>query len=660
MKLNAIRRSCALLLALALLLTLTPQLSVVARAEEPQTAQKAVYGKLTQLVLPQYEDAKSFNEGRAAVKQNGKWGYIDQTGTLVVPCEYDFAGYFSGGVSVVAKLEATPPCMSMLERDVMERSLDNALAIFSYDTLDMYTFYLLKADGTTVPLYYYGPVDYDDDGNEIPAVPGREDLLWIDGEVPAEELETRCRYWGYSGGVVWAKYAYDLEGNLIWPEDKPDGYEQLGVAVDGYIPIVRSSMFLNPWTTDDGQDFCYMDPQGKSLHRSARSTFAPNQDIYPFNPMFQAWEYDEADDGLGFETESGEVLIPAQYASARLMDGGTFLSDNRIVLKDKNGKYGAYDQTGKLIVPFEYEFLSGYSEGFTAAKKDGHFVFLDVDGKEYPIGRPDGSVSSSITMASHFSSLGLAVVYDAELDKTYLVSCEPVDGVMPAVVCNRRLSKDAYFPDGTCDGTIIAPDEYIIKEQDGKYGYLKLELTEEPQLENPFDDVLDGQFYSEAVLWAVYHDPLITNGVDATHFAPGNTCTRAQVVTFLWRAQGCPEPKTQTHSFTDIKQGSYYYQAVLWAVENGITNGVSATSFGPDQNCTRAQVVTFLWRTAGKPEPASTEYPFTDVNGGYYHQAVLWAVENGITKGTAADRFSPDNVCTRAQVVTFLYRSTEH
>ena len=178
-----------------------------------------------------------------------------------------------------------------------------------------------------------------------------------------------------------------------------------------------------------------------------------------------------------------------------------------------------------------------------------------------------------------------------------------------------------------------------------------------PEPVNPFADVAAGQFYSEPVLWAVNHDPQITNGLDATHFGPGVTCTRGQVVTFLWRAAGCPKPGTTENPFTDVRPGDYYYDAVLWAVEKGITNGTSRTAFSPGDPCTRAHVVTFLWRAKGMPAAGSAN-PFGDVpDGQYYTDAVLWAVKNSVTNGTGAATFSPANACTRGQIVTFLYRA---
>ena len=171
-----------------------------------------------------------------------------------------------------------------------------------------------------------------------------------------------------------------------------------------------------------------------------------------------------------------------------------------------------------------------------------------------------------------------------------------------------------------------------------------------------FVDVATGSYYEDAVDWAVENG--ITKGTDDTHFSPDGICTRAQAVTFLWRAAGSPEPETRTMPFTDIPVGSYYYDAVLWAVENGITKGTSDTTFSPNMTCTRAQIVAFLWRSEKSPA-AGTANPFADVKStAYYADAVLWAVKENITKGTTNTTFSPNADCTRAQIVTFLYRFT--
>ena len=174
------------------------------------------------------------------------------------------------------------------------------------------------------------------------------------------------------------------------------------------------------------------------------------------------------------------------------------------------------------------------------------------------------------------------------------------------------------------------------------------------RVRSSFVDVPSGSYYEDAVDWAVANG--ITTGTDAAHFSPDGICTRAQAVTFLWRAAGRPAPESRTMPFTDVPADSYYYDAVLWAVENGITKGTSSTTFSPDNTCTRAQIVTFLWRSEQSPAAGSSN-PFTDVSAdAYYADAVLWAVKEAITTGTTRTTFSPDAECTRAQIVTFLWR----
>ena len=169
-----------------------------------------------------------------------------------------------------------------------------------------------------------------------------------------------------------------------------------------------------------------------------------------------------------------------------------------------------------------------------------------------------------------------------------------------------------------------------------------------------FVDVATSSYYEDAVDWAVGNG--ITQGTDDTHFSPDGICTRAQAVTFLWRAAGSPAPRSRTVPFTDVPAGSYYYDAVLWAVENGITEGTSDTTFSPNMTCTRAQIVAFLWRSEKSPA-AGTANPFADVKStAYYADAVLWAVKENITRGTTNTTFSPDADCTRSQIVTFLWR----
>ena len=213
--------------------------------------------------------------------------------------------------------------------------------------------------------------------------------------------------------------------------------------------------------------------------------------------------------------------------------------------------------------------------------------------------------------------------------------------------------------------------ELVVTDRDGK----KLELTDKgngqytftmpsgkvevaaefvKEVEvSPFADVATDAYYYDAVKWAV--EKGVTNGVSETLFGPDQACTRAQIVTFLWRAAGSPEPKSGS-SFADVAVDAYYAKAVAWAVENGITKGTSETTFHPDETCTRAQGVTFLYRALGKL--AAAQAGFTDVAAdSYYADAVNWAAENGVTNGISETLFGPDGSCTRAQIVTFLYRA---
>lgn len=178
-------------------------------------------------------------------------------------------------------------------------------------------------------------------------------------------------------------------------------------------------------------------------------------------------------------------------------------------------------------------------------------------------------------------------------------------------------------------------------------------VKSEPEVsENPFTDVPADAYYADAVKWA-YENGIIT-GTTATTFGPEATCTRGQVVTFLWRAKGCPEPTSTVNPFTDVKETDYFYKAVLWAVENGITNGTSATTFGPKDTCTSGHVVTFLWRANGKPAAVGES---NLVEGGkWYSEAVAWADSTGLLDGMGA-AFGVLNESPRADIVTYLYRN---
>ena len=246
----------------------------------------------------------------------------------------------------------------------------------------------------------------------------------------------------------------------------------------------------------------------------------------------------------------------------------------------------------------------------------------------------NGDVSANRKSASKGTTITLTVTPD----KGYVLdTIKVLDSKDNAI---KLTEKDSKF-------TFIMPGSKVTVEATFK--------AETP--DHPFTDVPEGSYYEDAVTWAV--DKGVTAGTSATTFAPDGICTRAQAVTFLWRAAGSPAPKSSAMPFTDVKADSYYYDAVLWAVEQGITAGTSATTFAPNLNCSRAQIVTFLYRAAGSPAVSGSP-TFSDVApGAYYAKAVKWAQINGITSGIGGGLFGSDNSCTRAQIVTFIYRYME-
>ncbi|MBR5536761.1 MAG: S-layer homology domain-containing protein, partial [Clostridia bacterium] len=203
-------------------------------------------------------------------------------------------------------------------------------------------------------------------------------------------------------------------------------------------------------------------------------------------------------------------------------------------------------------------------------------------------------------------------------------------------------------------------------EEDGKYTFtmpaskvsVAVTFLEDIANQKNFADVPADAYYAEAVRWAANNG--IAAGVEGDYFLPDAYCTRAQAITLLWRAAGSPAPESSMMRFEDVAEDAYYYEAVLWAVEKGLTTGISETEFAPDMECTRAQIATLLWRAAGYPTAEGIEMRFADVaEGAYYYEAVLWAVEAGVTTGTTETTFTPDVQCTRAQIVTFLWRSAK-
>ena len=320
-------------------------------------------------------------------------------------------------------------------------------------------------------------------------------------------------------------------------------------------------------------------------------------------------------------TTKGSTLNPSDGKLEWVDDKGEPLPDDTTVKANTTYKWRFTPDDGNYTtLTGEVELYHKFSSG--GGWYDSYYTIKTTAGAGGSIS-PSGSVSVRE---------GRDQTFTITPDKGYAVSNVKIDGKSIGAV------KSYTFENVSRTHTI----EVIFMKANGN-----------PQT-GVFVDVATGSYYEDAVDWAVGNG--ITQGTDDTHFSPDGICTRAQAVAFLWRAAGSPKPETRTMPFADVPAGSYYYDAVLWAVENGIAKGTSDTTFSPNMTCTRAQIVAFLWRSEKSPA-AGTANPFADVkSAAYYADAVLWAVKENITRGTTNTTFSPDADCTRAQIVTFLWR----
>ena len=372
------------------------------------------------------------------------------------------------------------------------------------------------------------------------------------------------------------------------------------------------------------------------------------------------WNYDTAAMHLmGFTTTSDVTKADAAAGATKL--------DAAAKTAVKNGlpyigySHSAASSASDLIAGVEYTELDGAMDCLTPVVYPNKTLvnasyLADGDGILYAYG------------LGYFSKIPASATVLVKSDKTKA----PTEGFVPTNTAERAAGFKAYLNGGVqgfaykengMNVALFANSLTHKVHQRDEYAYLSNFLFSSVLSDKnydgsaplPFTDVADDAYYADSVAWAVENN--VTSGVSATSFAPNASCTRGQMVTFLWRANGSPEPKSTATSFTDVKSGAYYEKAVAWAVENNVTTGTSATTFSPGATVTRGQSVTFLWRANGSAAAAGAS-AFTDVAASaYYASAVAWAVENNVTNGTGAATFSPNADCTRAQIVTFLYRS---
>ena len=414
-------------------------------------------------------------------------------------------------------------------------------------------------------------------------------------------------YTAYAAPVTNEGYSIDYAAETITVSD---GYEVNTDSGFGTGTVVTSGSTVTP-----GQTFHVRKAANGSIPASEGTEFTiPARPAAPAAPTVKSKTYSSV---------TLEVILGAQYS----MDGGATWQDSpeftglsastayRFV-----ARYGATESRFASLASAELNVTTN------AALSGGGYTYYTIKATAGVNGAisPSGSVSVRE---------GRNQTFTITPNTGYAISNVKIDGKSVGAV------KSYTFENVKGNHTI----EAIFMKANGN-----------PQT-GVFVDVPEGSYYEEAVAWAVENG--ITKGTSDTTFDPNGICTRAQAVTFLWRAAGCPASKTITMPFTDVKAGSYYYDAVLWAVENGITKGTSDTTFSPDVTCSRAQIVTFLWRSEKSPAAGSSN-PFTDVAAdAYYADAVLWAVKEDVTKGTTDTTFDPNADCTRAQIVTFIWRA---
>ena len=346
-----------------------------------------------------------------------------------------------------------------------------------------------------------------------------------------------------------------------------------------------------------------------------------------------------------YDSEKKQVTFNTNHFS----NYAVFVSGNPMVVVDGGSGSGLYAEGSTVTIKADSK--SGYTfAGWEVVS--GGITLANAKSAETTFSMPAANVELKATYTKITSGGGEVSIYTLTFDTN---GGSKIDSVSKASGATIDLTgyvptRAGYDFNGWYSDAKLTNKVTSVKLTKNMTVYAK---WTEKSGENPFIDVADDAYYADAVIWAVGKG--ITSGTTAATFTPNAPCTCAQAVTFLWRAAGSPAPQSHAMPFTDVAEGSYYHDAVLWAMENGITKGTSDTTFSPDAACTRAQIVTFLWRSQKSPA-ADGANPFTDVAAdAYYTGAVMWAAENGITVCTAATTFSPNNDCTRAQIVSFLW-----
>ena len=481
--------------------------------------------------------------------------------------------------------------------------------------------------------------DEDPDGPDIPVPPIADPSGFVFEGIESNRLSgvtvtlyqadddkgTNSRVWNSTPFDQKNPLTTDQQGQYLWMV--PEGWWQVRYALEGYDSAESEWMVVPPIRTEVNQAMVSDAPAAARLRYSQEAGFLVLEFDRPIliNSLGfpQAWVdgaetqvWPEPLDAAWSVTEAPTDSRMCATAFRLSFPEGTDLADTTVELTIENCRTYRFVDSGALSVsarvPRQTQFLLTVENGTGT----GYY-----------------SAGETVTVSAYPHPC--RAFRDWEAEGVTVPDSETVTFVMP----DHEVTMSARYAD------------------EGSHQWQGLECVRCGELRgNPFTDVSEGTFYYDPVMWAVGEG--ITNGTTPTAFGPSDQCMRAQVVTFLWRAAGSPEPIRTENPFVDVKESDFYYKSVLWAVEQGITAGMDATHFGPYSYCNRAQVVTFLYRSLGSPELQSAANPFTDVaRDSFYEKAVLWAVENGITNGLSATTFGPNSICNRAQIVTFLYRT---
>lgn len=400
--------------------------------------------------------------------------------------------------------------------------------------------------------------------------------------------------------------------------------------------------------------------QQQDANYTYKNSADPAHSYYPHNSWNQYYYA-----GVDCSAYIGWTVYNVMHTESTTND----LSDGYVMSAVKMAKtfaekgWGTWTRDIKSFKPGDIFSMSGHVWTVLGVCDDGSIVFLHSTPSDSKAGQGGGGVQLSALNPNsdddkNCEAYKLVTKY---MTKYYPEWSDRYDAVLrsfisyatPATGTEYKETWSGNFSWNLNSSGLTDPDGYADMSAAEILADLFGDAETQPS-QKGFNDVKPGDYFHDAVNWAV--EKGITTGTSATTFSPNASCTRAQIVTFLWRASGSPEPKTASNPFTDVAANAYYCKAVLWAVENGITTGTSATTFSPDAPCTRAQGVTFLWRANGS-KAASAAASFTDVaSDAFYAPAVAWAAEQNVTGGVGNGLFSPDTTCTRAQNVSMLYR----